>query len=363
MKIRKQKGFFDEDDRLAKLSKLGDSLERLNKSIDWEMFRPIIDAALNKSGKKPENGGRPPFDHILMYKIVILQRCNNIGDDKTEFLINDRLSFQRFLGLRQCDIIPDAKTIWNFKEQLMKAGVGEKLFDLFVEHLEAKGMITHSGSIIDATFVDVPRQRNTREENKTIKEGKTPEEWKLNEDMKAGKVEKTEEEKRKEHKVRQKDTDARWAKKNDETHFGFKNNAKMDKDSKLLTKQNATAGSVHDSQALVDLVDESDKVIYADSAYVGEDLHAEVKKKNPKVELKIHEKGKRNKPLTEEQKKANNEKSKTRVRVEHVFGYMTNSMGGIFIRSIGMDRANFNITLMSLTYNLNRYAYLKNVEA
>jgi hypothetical protein len=167
MKTKRQKGFFDEDDRLAKLSKLGDSLERLNVSIEWEMFLPIIDPVIGKADKDPKLGGRPPFANELMFKIFILQKCNNVGDDKMEFLINDRLSFQRFLGIRQCDIVPDAKTIWNFKEQLAKAGVGEKLFELFVEHLENKGIITHSGSIVDATFVDVPRQRNTREENKT----------------------------------------------------------------------------------------------------------------------------------------------------------------------------------------------------
>jgi IS5 family transposase len=361
MKIKPQKSFFDEDDRLTRLSKLGDSLERLNNSIDWESFRPMLNIALEKEKSDPELGGRPPLDRILMFKTIILQRCNNLGDDKMEFLINDRLSFQRFLGLRLCDRVPDAKTIWYFKNELAKAGMGEKLFEAFEKHLEEKCMITHTGSIVDATFVDVPKQRNTREENKSIKDGETPQAWKLDEDMQSGKTEKTKEEKQKEHKLHQKDTDARWAKKNNETHYGYKNHAKVDKDSKLIVDATVTEASVHDSKEIGNLIDEKDKVVFADSAYVGEELQKEMKEKNPDIEIKIHEKGSRNKQLTEEQKKANNEKSKTRVRVEHVFGYMTNSMNGIFIRSIGTVRAKFNIMMLNLAYNMNRYAYLKSV--
>ncbi|GHU13615.1 hypothetical protein FACS1894161_3750 [Spirochaetia bacterium] len=196
-------------------------------------------------------------------------------------MINDRLSFQRFLGLRQSDTVPDAKTIWNFREQLVKAQVAEKLFDLFGEQLETEGMITHTGSILDATFVDVPKQRNTREENKTIKEGEMP----LTDREKA----------RRRHKLAQKDTGARWTKKNNETHYGYKNHPKVDAQSKLIIKSVGSNAAVHDSQKIVELVDERDEVVYADSTYVGEELHAQIKGKNPKVELKIHEKGCRNK--------------------------------------------------------------------
>ncbi|GHU11038.1 DDE transposase [Spirochaetia bacterium] len=356
----KGKGFFDEEFRLEKLSRLGDSLEKLNERIDWELFRPIVEGVFPK--KVVEKGGRPPFDYVLMFKILILQRLHNIADDKTEFLINDRLSFQRFLGLRQSDTVPDAKTIWNFREQLVKAQVAEKLFDLFGEQLETEGMITHTGSIIDATFVDVPKQRNTREENKTIKEGNIPENWKEDAEIKEGEMPLTDQEKaRRRHKLAQKDTDARWTKKNNETHYGYKNHPKVDAQSKLITKSVGSNAAVHDSQKIVELVDEKDEVVYADSAYVGEELHAQIKEKNPKVELKIHEKGCRNKPLTEEQKKSNNEKSKTRVRVEHVFGFMTNSMNGISLRCIGKLRAECAMTLMNLAYNLSRYVYLRKI--
>jgi len=338
----KQIGIFDEDKRLKKLSEMGDPLEKVTAAVEWEKFRPILNTVFQKEERGL--GGRPPWDYLLMFKILLLQAWYNIADEMTEYLINDRLSFQRFLGLTLGEKVPDAKTIWLFRENLSKSGADKKVFTLFAKQMESQGVITRSGSIVDATFVDAPRQRNTREENKTIKEGKIPEEWEKAENA---------------HKLAQKDIDARWTKKNDETHYGYKDHVKVDKDSKLIVDYTVTDAAVHDSQEIVELTDEKDEEIYADSAYVGEELHQEIRRKNPEVEIKIHEKGYRNRPLTEEQKQNNRGKSKTRVRVEHVFGHMTNSMHGIFIRGIGIRRAKCAITLKNLAYNLSRYAYLR----
>lgn len=336
-----QIGYFDEDNRLVRLSEIGDPLEKVASAVDWNIFRPILNAVFLKEARAP--GGRPPWDYVMMFKILLLQQWYMIADDNTEYLINDRLSFQRFLGLSLGDKVPDAKTIWLFRENLSKSGADRELFTLFAEQLKSQGVITHTGSIVDASFVDAPRQRNSREENKKIKEGQIPEEWERPENVK---------------KLRQKDTDARWAKKNDETHYGFKDHVKVDRDSKIIVDYSVTDAAVHDSREVVGLIDEKDEVLYADSAYVGEELHVEILEKNPDLELKIKEKGYRNKPLTEEQKASNKEKSRVRVRVEHVFGHMTNSMGGIYVRCIGLRRATCAVSLKNLAYNLSRYAYL-----
>ena len=339
----KQKGFFDENDRLEELSKMGDPLEKLNKHIQWEMFRKILAKPFKKMAKGP--GGRPPFDYVMMFKILILQKLYNMADDKTEYMIKDRLSFQRYLGLSLCDTVPDAKTIWNFREVLKEAKVLDKVFHFFVEKMEEKGIITHSGSIVDATFVDVPRQRNTKEENKEIKEGKIPAGW---------------EKKKNQNKRRQKDTDARWAVKNKETHYGYKNHIKIDKKSKMVTEYTATSAEVHDSQELENLIDEDkDKIIYGDSAYTGEEVQSCIPEG---VKNRIHEKGYKNRPLTKTQKKNNAAKSRIRARVEHVFGRM-NHFGGIMIRTIGIARAEMQIGLLNLTYNLTRYTYLMGAKA
>ena len=163
----KQKGFFDEADRLRKISELGDSLEKLNEHIEWKDFQRPLSKFFEKEAKGP--GGRPPFDYVMMFKILILQKIYNISDEQTEYQINDRLSFQRFIGIQLYDTVPDAKTIWHFREVLKEADVLEKIFNMFTEKLEKKGVITQSGSIVDATFVEAPKQRNTKEENKEKK--------------------------------------------------------------------------------------------------------------------------------------------------------------------------------------------------
>ena len=222
----------------------------------------------------------------------------------------------------------------------MKAGVMEELFSRFSLQLDRQGIVTRKGTIVDATFVEAPRQHNTREENRQIKEGETPEDWEKTENV---------------HKLRQKDTDARWTVKNKERHFGYKDHVKVDAESKLITGYSVTDASVHDSQAIIGLVDEKDKVLYADSAYSGKPI-AEALPKG--TDNQIHEKGYRNNPLSEEQKAENKRKSRVRVRIEHVFGFMTGTLHGITVRSIGMARAKFNVGLTNLVYNLCRYEIL-----
>ena len=247
----------------------------------------------------------------------------------------------RFLGLSISNDVPDAKTIWKFKNDLKNANVMKELFDLFNNILEKQHIITHEGTIVDATFVDVPRQRNTRKENAEIKAGKVPKEWLGAENA---------------HKYAQKDTDARWVKKGDETHYGYKDLVKADADSKIITDYVVTNASVHDSQEFLTLINESDKKLYADSAFKSERIDAALP---DSIENLIHEKGFRNHPLNETQKANNNAKSKIRCRVEHIFGFMTNSMNGIFIRTIGMKSAEFQIGLSNLVYNICRYTFLQ----
>ncbi len=200
--MKNQLCMFDEEDRLKKISKIGDSLERLN-DIDWTVFRPVLDHAFQTERKS--KAGRPPYDYLMMFKILVLQRLYNISDDQTEYQINARMSFMRFLGLTLSDTVPDAKTIWVFRESLTLAGAEEEFFELFNRQLETEGIITHRGTIVDAAFVDAPRQRNNRRKNQSIKNVEIPEEWKQDNHKTR-------------HKCAQKDTDARWTKKGNETH-------------------------------------------------------------------------------------------------------------------------------------------------
>ena len=269
---------------------------------------------------------------------MILQRYYGLGDTQIEYQILDRLSFKKFLGLESGDKVPDEKTVWLFRENLTKSGLVKEIFEQFRQYLETEGLIMNEGKMIDASFTIAPRQRNTREENKMIKEGRGDELWND-----------------KPNKKRHKDIDARWTKKNDETFYGYKNHAKVDTKSKFIDNYEVTDASVHDSQPLDDLLSEEDEGqdFYADSAYTGEEQEKVIDKY--KMKNKVNEKGYRNKPLTDEQKTSNREKSKTRARVEHVFGFMEQSMNGLIVRSVGIVRATGIIGLINLKYNLFRY--------
>ena len=168
-----QPGFFDAERRLAALSKKGDPLEAISALVPWESFRADIEAvALTPEAEKKSRAGRKPFDALLMFRMLILQSLYNLSDEQIEYQVGDRMSFTRFFGLEFEDDIPEGTTLWVFREKLAQAGLVEKLFDRFNQHLNAKGYIARGGQMVDATIVPVPKQRNSREENETVKHGR-----------------------------------------------------------------------------------------------------------------------------------------------------------------------------------------------
>jgi len=340
---------FGVETQLKKLTKMGDQLIAMKEKINWEMFREKIEKAIRKADYS--KGGRPPWDVILMFKIVMLQQWYNLADENTEYQINDRLSFQRFLGIECGGKVPDCNTIWDFKQALADAGIERELFDLFNELLEAKGIITHSGSIVDATFVTTDKRHTTKKDDKSLKEGDCPHD--LHEEC-AKRLEEGEI-KDDEHVFNQMDFDARWTKKGNESFFGYKDHVKCDRDSKIITDFTVTDASVHDSQELIDLVNKDDKTVDLDSGYVGEDIRQEVLGKCPGIELNVCARAYRNHPLTEEEKAFNKIISHRRCRIEHIFGYMTRFMGGLTLRCHGMSRAYRDICNKNLAYNLKRF--------
>ncbi len=340
-----QPGFFDLMDRADKLTKLGDPLVALNRNINWEAFRLDLNTLRQKDRKS--SAGAKPFDVILMFKILVLQQLNNLSDDRIEYQIQDRVSFMRFLGLGFADKIPDAKSVWLFRENLKEAKLIEVLFARFHSQLATCGYIAKAGQMIDATFVEVPRQRNNREENAQIKAGETPAEWKREENKSM---------------LRQKDVDARWVKKNEENYYGYKIHINSDQAHKLIHAYKVTTASLHDSQVFEELLDHTideetgkKRDAFADSAYRSEEKEALLLTLN--IESQICEKGSRNHPLTAEQKLSNTKKSKVRSRVEHIFGAQAH-MGSNFTQTIGLLRAEVKIGMMNLTYNMVRLGQL-----
>ena len=232
---------FEEELTIAALSAMGNPLEQLAALVDFEMFRPELEDILVKKDCKSA-AGRPQFDVVLMFKVIFLQRYYGLGDEQIQYQIIDRTSFRQFLGIHTVDEIPDEKTVWHVKNLLSKAGSFDVLFDKFRSYLDSKGLSFNEGKIIDASFVEAPKQRNTREENEQIKSGGGKDLWKD-----------------KPHKKCHKDTDARWTEKRGEKHYGYKLHAKADKKTKLIEKYVTTDASVHDSNVIKPLIGEKDK--------------------------------------------------------------------------------------------------------
>lgn len=338
--MSKARGLFDEQVRLEKLSKKQDPLERLSSHIDFDFFRKPLQQFFDKEADRSK-GGRPAYDYVLMFKILILQRYYNLSDDTIEYAILDRLSFMRFLGLGINDPVPDAKTIWLFRDKLTTVGMVEKLFNHLDKQLDKDGIIVHKGKLVDASIVEVPIQRNSRDENKELKEDKIPQDWS-------------------ENKLRRKDTDAQWVTHNGKNYFGYKNHIKADSKTKLITGYKATTANIHDSEVIDELLDKKEdgsQCVYADSAYRSEAIEQKCARKN--IESCIHEKGYRNSPLTKRQQQRNKKKSRIRAWIEHIFGFMTNSMNKMYLQYRNFERNQSAIGLMNLTYNLFRLVQLK----
>jgi IS5 family transposase len=333
------KGLFDLQSRLQKIDSNGDPLAVLNQVVDWELFRPELLPLQAKERKS--NAGRKPYDLVLMFKILVLQSLYNLSDDRVEQQILDRLSFHRFLGLTFGDSVPDAKTIWAFRESLDADDRARLLFDKFDAFLRENGFQARKGQIVDAAIVEVPKQRNTREENERIKNGE------------AGKV-------RAEWtpaKAAQKDTDARWTKKNARSFFGYKHHDAVDVKHKFVRNYSVTPANVHDSNEFVNLLTENTAAdVYADSAYRSAWHEALLWVMGFRGHLQ--RKATRGHELGAHERRGNRTRAKVRARVEHVFGTMRQRMGDTVIRTIGVVRARTKIGLRHLTYNLGRYAYL-----
>jgi IS5 family transposase len=343
-----QPGFFDLSRRYESLDAKKDPLVALNRLVPWENFRAQLLAALQAAGKRASAAtrkslaGRKPWDEVLIFKVLVLQTLYNLGDDNLEYLIRDRLSFMRFLGLGLHDEVPDAKTIWLYREALAQTDAVRELFDSFDAYLIQSGYIARGGQIIDATLVPVPVNRNTKAENAAIKNGDVPPEW---QGQKA--------------KLRQKDRDARWTRKNGKSYYGYKNHVNIDRQNKLVRCYEVSDAARHDSQAFESVLDDdnSSADIYADSAY--RNAETEEKLARAGYRSRIHRRARRGHGLTERETQGNKTKSKVRARVEHIFGDMVNSMGGKLVRTIGITRARAKIGLQNLTYNMKRFVYLR----
>jgi len=349
----KQSGLFGLSDHLRRLSANGDPLEELGRIVDFEGFRPILEGALAYSGGS--KGGRPPYDPVAMFKALILAAQNNVSDARMEYLIRDRLSWLRFLGFDLGAPTPDANTIRLFRERLTQADALDALFAAFDQQLRANGYLAMGGQIVDATLIAAPKQRNTEPEKAAIKAGKRAGEIWPDQPARAA----------------QKDVDARWTVKFSKARpaadgrpqidiaiptFGYKNSISICRGFGFIRKSKTTSAARFDGRMLRDVVtrDNTASDVWADTAYRSQANETWLAA-NGRVS-RIHRKKPRGRAMPEHTARANNAKSKIRCRVEHVFAQQKDRMG-LFIRTIGIKRAETKITLANLVYNMQRLIF------
>ena len=350
-----QRGFWDVEDRLKELSAEGDPLERLSETVDFELFRPVLIAALGRVD--PAKGGRPGFDPVLKFKMLVLGAMHGLSLQQTDYLVRDRLSWMRFCGLGPGDTVPDANTLWDFREALIAAKALDDLFARLDQAISEAGYLPMAGQIIDATLVAAPRQRNSDDEKAQIKAGRIPRDWR-----------------NKPAKLRQKDRDARWTvkfskAKPDEDgkvqhrdiavpHFGYKNHISIDRRYGIIRRHKVTDAAAYDgARRREGLIDPSNTAsdVWADTAYRSLANEAYLQR-HGKVS-RIHRKKPKGKPMPANVARANAQKSKVRSKVEHVFAHQKARMG-LFVRTIGIARATATITLVNMVYNMQRWGWL-----
>ena len=350
--MARQPGLFDLDERYAALSRTGDPLERLLAVVDFEIFRADLDAALARSDRS--KGGRPPMDAVMMFKVLVIQALYGLADEQTEFQIRDRLSFMRFLGLDLHGNVPDARTIWLFRELLTKAKAVEALFARFDAHLRDRGYLAMGGQMIDASIVTAPRQRSTDAEKADLKAGRIPEDWAANP-----------------AKLRQKDRDGRWTlkrgrrkRKPDGTPmmeiatpvYGYKSHVGVDRRHQFIRTWSVTDAARYDGRELPGLLDRSNtgSFVWADTAYRSAKNERRIAKAG--LVSKIHFRKPPGKTMPKPKQRANAARSRERSGVEHVFADQKQRMG-LFVRTIGIARARAKIGLANIACNMRRLLF------
>jgi transposase, IS5 family len=350
-----QPGFFDGDERLKALSAAGDPLERLAAVVDFEVFREELEAALSRSDRA--KGGRPPYDPVLMFKVLVLQTLYTLSDDQTEYQLKDRLSFMRFAGLALHDAVPDAKTIWLYREQLARAGAAERLFARFDALLREKGWLAMGGQIVEATVIEARRPRLTQAEKDTIKGGGVPSAWKP-------------------ARRAQIDRDGRWTIKrgkkreaaSSEGHkrqieiavpaFGYKNHIGIDRTFGFLRRYRVTHAAAYDGGQLGAVLDRDNTAseVWADTAYRSAANLALLERRG--LRPQFQRKKPRGKSMPAHIVRGNASRARVRSRVEHVFAAQKCRLG-LVVRTVGMGRAQIKIGLANLAYNFSRLAWLQ----
>ncbi len=325
--------------RDRKLVQYTASLDRMGELVDFVAVAAAVDKVCPRPDRSSK-GGRPSYPTLVMVKVLFLQALYNLADEETEHQLLDRRSFQRFCGLADELSVPDARTIWLFKQRLARGGIGAKaIFEAVQQQLQAHGYLPRGGQIVDATIVKAPIQHLDKDEKAQLDEGKAPKDWSLK-------------------KLRHKDCQARWTKKHSRSFFGYKLHANVDVRWKLIRRCAVTAANVDDGRTLPQVLDPANTAahLYADRGYdhqANRQVLAEHGWKDG-----IARKASPGQELGERAKARNKAINRRRSRVEHVFAQL-HHLGGKLVRAVTLARNELAIVLKCTTYNAKRLVWLQ----
>lgn len=317
------------------IDNLGDPLAAIEREIDFTQLAAQVDAIAPRV-ENPK-GGRPAYPTETMVRILVLKHLYSLSDEQVEYQLLDRMSHKRFCGLADAVTIPDRTTIWVFENRIGEVG-SKAIFEGVESQLFAKGYIPRCDQIIDATLVPAPVQHNDRGEREILDQDAIPAHWKP-------------------AKRRQKDTDASWTKKHGKSYHGYKLTINADAKYKVIRKIKTSTACEHDSRHFEDVLDpfNTSRKVYADWGYPSKAREQALRERG--MESCIQRKGTKQRPLSACQQRRNWRLAKTQARVEHVFGAM-HQMGGKMVRTVGLARASFAMTMMAACYNIKRAVFL-----
>jgi IS5 family transposase len=294
----------------------GRFLKKIDGQIDWRPFQKVLEPLYHPTQ------GRPSHPPLMMFKALLLQQWYSLSDPGLEEAICDQLSFQRFLGLSLTDMVPDETRICRFLNRLAPAGLGESLFALLEEQLDAKGMIVRRGSLIDATLVKAqphpPRKGQA-----------SP------------------------------DPEADWTRRGKDGHFGYKVHLTVDQGSGLIRRLALTAASVSESHRFEEMVRGDEAAVFADGAYAKDARKKALRSRG--VFCGIINRPWRYRPIMKKQKRRNKFYSRVCRAVERVFGTLKRHQGMERCLFVGGVRNRCHFWLKGICYNLKKMLVLQGV--
>ena len=308
---------------------------QINTLLDWEKISRIIDKHCTK-GKSAT--GSPSYDGLLLFKMCLLQTWYGLSDYEVEDRVNDSISFGYFCGLTIDQIAPDHSTVSRFRTAMTKAGAYEKLFKEINRQLEQHKIIVKTGAIVDASVIETPLKPK----------GKTT--HKVNQDRE----DEQEKEVTKEY-AQSVDKDASWLKKRGKYHFGYKKHHVTDNEGLVLgvLTTKASVNEIANLEEVLDTADLPENIpLKADKGYQSEKNEKLLKER--KLKNHILKKAKKNKPLTQWEKKFNKLIGKTRFKVERTFGGIKRWFNGGIARYRGITKMHTQNLMEAMCYNLYR---------